>query len=87
MPEGWDCANLFSTSFFDFICVSGTLEGRMIEFADHLHEHFLFPVEVKNGTYILPKTPGFCGEMKPESVAMYEFLSGPVWQEILKPKV
>ena len=68
-------------SFFDFICVSGTLEGRMIEYAGHLHEHFLFPVEVKNGSYILPKTPGFSGEMKPESIAMYEFPSGPVWQK------
>src|SRR6266446_4568872 len=50
-------------SLIDYICVSATLEHRAIEFADHLHEHFLHPVVVRDGRYLPPTAPGFTIEM------------------------
>ena len=44
---------------FDYIAVSGSLEGRMVEYVDHLHEHFLDPVVIRGGSYVLPSTPGY----------------------------
>ncbi len=60
-------------SLIDYICVSGSLHNRAIEFADHLHEHFLDPVIVRNGRYLPPTAPGFSIEMRPESLAEFEF--------------
>jgi L-fuconate dehydratase len=67
-------------SLIDYICVSGSLEGRMLEFADHLHEHFLDPVQVVGGRYLPPRAPGFSIEMRPESLDEFEFPGGRVWR-------
>jgi L-fuconate dehydratase len=67
-------------SLIDYICVSGSLDGRMTEFADHLHEHFLNPVIVREGRYIPPTAPGFSIEMMPESLAEFEFPTGSAWR-------
>ncbi|MBI5284162.1 MAG: L-fuconate dehydratase [Chloroflexi bacterium] len=67
-------------SLIDYICVSGSLEGRAIEFADHLHEHFLDPVEVRGGRYFPPRVPGFSIEMRPESLDEFEFPGGAAWR-------
>jgi L-fuconate dehydratase len=66
-------------SLIDYICVSGSLQNRAIEFADHLHEHFLDPVRVRNGRYLPPTAPGFSIEMHPASLAEFEFPSGAAW--------
>ncbi|XP_078543579.1 mitochondrial enolase superfamily member 1 isoform X2 [Lissotriton helveticus] len=67
---------------FDYICVSGSLENRMCEYVDHLHEHFKHPVVIKNAAYAVPQEPGYSTEMKEESVQQYQFPSGQVWKEL-----
>lgn len=73
------CEYVQHISFFDFIAVSGTREGRVIEFVDHLHEHFIDPVIMKDGHYRVSDIPGFSIEMKPESLSRFAYPSGPAW--------
>jgi L-fuconate dehydratase len=65
---------------FDYIAVSGRLEGRMIEYVDHLHEHFLDPVVVEGGRYRLPTTPGYSAQMQPASIDRYRYPDGAQWR-------
>ncbi|RIJ78378.1 fuconate dehydratase [Nakamurella silvestris] len=65
----------------DFVAITGKMEDRAVEFVDHLHEHFLAPVEIVRGRYRAPLTPGFSAEMKPESLADYLFPTGAQWQD------
>ncbi|MEA5503892.1 L-fuconate dehydratase [Halotia wernerae UHCC 0503] len=67
-------------SIFDYICVSGTLENRFIEYVSHLHENFLDPVTIQKGHYMPPNKPGFSIQMKPESLDEYEYPNGKAWQ-------
>ena len=60
-------------SFFDYIAVSGTCDGRVLEYVDHLHEHFLHPVRTRGGRYMIPTEPGYSIEMKPASLDEHEF--------------
>ncbi|XP_013384237.1 mitochondrial enolase superfamily member 1 [Lingula anatina] len=69
-------------SYFDYICVSRTLENRFLEYAEHLHENYKFPVEVKGGHYVLPQIPGFQTEMREASLDTHEYPIGPVWQKL-----
>ena len=66
----------------DFIAISGSLDGRMIEYVDHLHEHFLDPVEIRDARYVLPTRPGYSAEMRQESLARYRFPDGDEWRAI-----
>ena len=59
--------------------MSGRLDGRMIEYVDHLHEHFVDPVVVRDGRYRLPTTPGYSAQMYPASIARYRFPDGSEW--------
>jgi L-fuconate dehydratase len=70
------CEAVQHLSMFDYVAVSGSLEGRMIEYVDHLHEHFVTPVDVQGGRYLAPKTPGAGTEMHAASVADYSHASG-----------
>jgi len=74
------CEYAQHVSLIDYICVSGRLDGRMTEFADHLHEHFVDPVHVSGGRYMVPAAPGFSIEMKRESLDDYEFPAGARWR-------
>jgi L-fuconate dehydratase len=74
------CELVQHLSAFDYIAVSGRLDGRMIEYVDHLHEHFVDPVVIREGRYLLPTTPGYSGEMRPESLATYSFPDGDAWR-------
>jgi len=76
------CEYVQHLSMIDYISISGTKENRVIEYVDHLHEHFLEPVVIKNGAYMPPKNPGFSIEMKPKSLQDYEFPNGKIWREI-----
>lgn len=67
------CEYVQHLSMTDYIAISGNMENRMIEYVDHLHEHFVNPVEIQNARYMPPKEPGFSIEMKPESLEEYEF--------------
>jgi len=65
------CEYVQHLSMFDYIAISGSMENRMTEYADHLHEHFLDPVIMKNGKYMPPTAPGYSIEMYPESIAAF----------------
>lgn len=69
-------------SFFDFAAVSGTQEDRMIEYVDHLHEHFAEPVRIERGRYLAPQLPGTSAEMLAASRERWEFPSGAGWHEV-----
>jgi L-fuconate dehydratase len=73
------CEYVQHLAMIDYICVSGTFEHRVLEYVDHLHEHFVEPVVIKNGRYMPPERPGYSIEMKPASLDQYEFPSGAVW--------
>jgi len=68
---------------WDFVSVSATFENRVCEYVNHLHEHFVHPCVVKNGRYLVPEDVGYSVNIKPESLATYEFPAGKVWQEII----
>ena len=57
----------------DYLCIAGTREGRVIEYVDHLHEHFMEPCVIENAAYMPPKAAGFSIEMKSASIAQYTF--------------
>jgi L-fuconate dehydratase len=67
------CEIVQHLAMFDFLAVAGTTDGRMIEFVDHLHEHFIEPVDVHDGRYWAPKLAGSGAEMLAASVAEYDF--------------
>ncbi len=75
------CEYVQHLSMIDYIAVSGSKKNRMIEYVDHLHEHFLDPVTIKNGAYMPPQKPGYSIEMKPGSLKAYEFPGGKIWSE------
>ncbi len=66
---------------FDFLAVGASLDGRLVEFVDHLHEHFVDPCVVEHGRYRAPTAPGYSSEMRPESLERYAFPHGPAWAE------
>jgi L-fuconate dehydratase len=74
------CEYVQHVSMIDYVCVSGSLERRAIEFADHLHEHFLDPVTVRGDRYMPPTAPGFSIEMRPESLDDFEYPGGSIWR-------
>ena len=76
------CQHVQHFSMFDFLRVSGRNDDRMIEYAGHLHEHFVTELQVRDGRYIAPTDAGFGLEMKAESRARtYAFPDGAVWRD------
>src|SRR5438477_1985247 len=73
------CEYVQHLSLFDYIAVSASLENRITEYVDHLHEHFVYPVQMKGGRYMPPLDPGYSIEMKDESLNYYEFPNGEAW--------
>ncbi|GEL48416.1 mandelate racemase [Cellulomonas hominis] len=73
------CELVQHLSIVDFVAVSGTLENRVTEFVDHLHEHFDDPCLVENGNYLLPSRPGYSARIHEESVATYQYPDGTYW--------
>ncbi|HEV7962719.1 MAG TPA: enolase C-terminal domain-like protein [Actinoplanes sp.] len=65
---------------FDYLRVGTSLDGRMVEYVDHLHEHFADPVRTRDGRYLLPEQPGYSCTMRAASVAGFRFPDGPVWR-------
>lgn len=76
------CEYVQHLSMIDYICISGTLENRITEYVDHLHEHFVNPVIIKNGNYMPPKAPGYSIEIKKSSRELYTFPTGKMWQTL-----
>jgi L-fuconate dehydratase len=75
------CEYVQHLSMFDYVSVTGTMENRVIEYVDHLHEHFLDPVIVENGRYMPPQKPGYSIQMHQQSLVDYEFPNGKIWKE------
>ena len=76
------CEYVQHLSIFDYIAVSGSLENRVCEYVDHLHEHFVDPCVIRNARYVAPSRPGYSITMKPESLDAYEFPAGRVWRNL-----
>ncbi len=74
------CEYVQHLAMIDFVCVSGSLENRLCEYAGHLHEHFLDPVVMRGGSYLPPQAPGYSITMQPASIAQYEFPNGAAWK-------
>ena len=68
-------------SLFDYVCVSASLKDRILEYVDHLHEHFFDPVMMKNGHYVPPSRPGFSITMLPKALDEFEFPTGKAWRD------
>ncbi|KAA2252263.1 fuconate dehydratase [Solihabitans fulvus] len=73
------CEMVQHLAMFDYVAVSGTTENRVIEYVDHLHEHFTDPVRVRDGHYLAPTAPGISAELHPASIAAHRFPDGPIW--------
>jgi L-fuconate dehydratase len=67
------CEYVQHLSMWDYVACSGTMDGRVIEYVDHLHEHFVHPVRVERGRYMPPTAAGYSIEMKLDSLATYAF--------------
>jgi L-fuconate dehydratase len=74
------CEYVQHLSIFDYIAVSACLENRIIEYVDHLHEHFVSPVIMNRDRYVPPTDPGFSIEMKADSLAHYQYPNGEAWK-------
>ncbi len=75
------CEYVQHLSIFDFLRVSCSLDDRVIEFVDHLHEHFLEPVVIRHGRYMVPQRPGYSIEVFPETLETFRFPGGAAWNE------
>jgi L-fuconate dehydratase len=73
------CEYVQHLAVFDYIAVSGSLEDRLVEWVDHLHEHFVHPAVVEHGHYRVPLDPGYSIEMRESSLEEFSFPDGPVW--------
>ena len=74
------CEYVQHLAAFDYICASATLQDRVVEYVDHLHEHFVTPVHIIRGRYQLPQEPGYSIEVKTASLAEYAFPNGTFWR-------
>jgi len=73
------CEYVQHLSVFDYICVGASLNGRVLEYVDHLHENFVHPVVMHNGRYMPPQSPGYSVEMKPQSLVEFAYPDGAAW--------
>jgi L-fuconate dehydratase len=75
------CEYVQHLAAFDFLSVSASLDDRVIEFVDHLHEHFLTPVQIRNGRYLLPTAPGYSIQIRKQSLMQFTYPTGKAWSE------
>ena len=74
------CEYVQHLAIFDYIAVNPSLEGRVCEFVDHLHEHFVDPVRIVDAHYMAPLVPGYSIEMRAASLDEFEFPGGAAWK-------
>jgi len=79
------CEMVQHLSMFDYVAVCGTLEDRVIEYVDHLHEHFVDPVRIRNGHYLAPTMPGLSAQMHAKSLDDFTYPDGPIWASRTSP--
>lgn len=73
------CELVQHLSVFDYLAVSTSMENRVTEYVDHLHEHFVDPVRVKNAAYLLPNQPGYSAEIFGKSIEEFSYPAGSYW--------
>ncbi|TDD27754.1 L-fuconate dehydratase [Kribbella turkmenica] len=76
------CELVQHLAIFDYVAVSGSLDGRVTEYVDHLHEHFVDPCVIRDGAYVLPTAPGYSAEMHRKSFQTYQFPDGAYWTSL-----
>ncbi len=74
------CEYVQHLQMFDYVSISASMTDRVIEFADHLHEHFVDPVRLRNGRYLPPQQPGYSIQMTAETLRDYLYPQGAIWQ-------
>lgn len=74
------CEYVQHLSMWDYIACSASTENRVLEYVDHLHEHFVGPVKMRAGRYVPPEVPGYSITMKPQSLTDFRFPDGAAWQ-------
>ena len=74
------CELVQHLAIFDYIAVGASLDNRVLEFVDHLHEHFVDPVRIERARYVAPLAPGFSSAMHAQSIAAYTFADGSAWR-------
>ena len=74
------CEYVQHLQMWDYVCVSGSMENRLVEYVDHLHEHFLDPCVMRNGRYMPPQLPGYSIQMKAQTMSDYAFPGGRIWK-------
>ncbi|MFF1699652.1 L-fuconate dehydratase [Streptomyces sp. NPDC058257] len=79
------CELVQHLSMFDYVALAGTTENRVIEYVDHLHDHFIDPVVLRDGHYMAPTAPGFSAAMRAESLAEFTYPDGAFWAADLAP--
>lgn len=72
---------------WDFVSVSGTKEGRMIEFVDQQHDQFVNPAVVENANYVAPMLPGYSTQLKNECIEKFSFPNGTEWQRMFSENI
>jgi L-fuconate dehydratase len=75
------CEVVQHLAMFDAVAVAGTIDGRWLEYVDHLHEHFETPVDVHDGAYHVPSAPGSGARMRPDSIDDHTYPTGTVWKD------
>jgi L-fuconate dehydratase len=73
------CELVQHLSMFDYVALSGTTRDRVIEYVDHLHDHFLDPVRIVDGHYAAPSAPGFSAQMHAASIEEFCYPDGSFW--------
>ncbi|MDQ0380676.1 enolase C-terminal domain-like protein [Amycolatopsis thermophila] len=76
------CELVQHLSMFDYVAVSGSMENRVVEYVDHLHEHFVDPVRMRGARYLVPETPGYSAEIRPGTLRRFTFPDGEVWRGV-----
>jgi L-fuconate dehydratase len=76
------CELVQHLAMFDYIAVSATMTDRVIEYVDHLHDHFVDPARIAGGRYLAPTAPGFSSTLRAETLTDYGFPHGSVWQQL-----
>jgi L-fuconate dehydratase len=81
------CEYVQHLAIFDYIAVSGSLEDRIVEYVDHLHDHFVDPVIVLDGRYVPPNAPGYSITLRPDSLRTHVYPNGEAWNRETAPKL
>jgi L-fuconate dehydratase len=76
------CELVQHLSMFDYVAVSQTTQDRVVEYVDHLHDHFVDPVVIRSGRYVAPSAPGLSAQIRPETFAEFAYPGGPAWAPV-----